>query len=564
MAEQKKKSSKFNMYVVLLLFTLIPLIVGVGTISVILVMNASSEVKSTTMSYLYDLTESEGKALADEVKIEGVEAATTYENLKEMYAGVGLDGVSSSYAYVVAGDGTMIYHPTESKVGEPVSNSVVKGLVDGIAKGKHADPAVVEYVFNGVQKYAAYYMNETNDFILVIGADESDILAKTNEILWIAIFVAIGLVVVFVILVILIGKKISSPLGAVARNIEKISEGDISSKKESASANIAETKLLISASIKLQDELSSVITQTQSIAQELIAAVEEVSDLAQNSAGETSGISNAMEDLAQGATSLAASVQDINEQVVQISTIIGDIAENVDNLSSSSETIQKANADATDYINKVASSSEKSVGAVTEINSQIMATNEAIAKIDAAVNVISSVASQTNLLALNASIEAARAGEAGRGFAVVADEINSLSVQSADGAKEIATIVAEIKTQSARSVDLAEQVNTIITEEQGYIGETQSKFDVLRGSIEESLEAITQISNKMEGLEQVRSVISSNVEDLSAISEENAASNEEVSASLSSIASSVDTISENSKNMNELSNQLKDVVSFFR
>ena len=561
--KNKKKAGKFNMYLVLLLFTLIPLIVGVGTISVVLVMTSTAQTKETTMNYLYDLTEAEGEALADEIKIEGT-VALDPTNLSSMYKGVGLEGMSTSYAYVVDASGIMLYHPTESKIGSSVENSVVKGVVSDIAAGKKIEPKVVEYNYKGTMKYAAYFVNETNDFILVIGVDESEVLSKLNTIMWIAIGIAGGMIVIFVLLVLVLGRKISKPLGVVAENVEMIAQGDISSNKKEAKANIAETKQLIAASVLLQDELSRVINETQSIAQNLIASVEEVADLAERSAGETSGISNAMEDLAQGATSLAASVQDINEQVVQISNIITDIAENVDSLSASSETIQKANADATDYINKVAGSSEKSVGAVTEINSQILSTNEAIAKIDAAVNVISSVASQTNLLALNASIEAARAGEAGRGFAVVADEINSLSVQSADGAKEIASIVAEIKTQSARSVDLAEQVNNIITEEQGYIGETQSKFDILHESIEESLTAISQISQKMDGLEKVRGVIASSVEDLSAISEENAASNEEVSASLSSIATSVDTIASNGQQMNGLANQLKDVVSYFK
>ncbi len=566
MAEAKKAKKKFgfNIYMLLLMFVLIPLIIAVVTLTIVLVSNSKSQIKETTLNYLFDVTESSGQRLDEKIAVDGVDASLTAENLEAMFGKVGIEGLSSSYAYIVSADGTMMYHPTASKIGEPVSNDVVKGIVADLKNNKKVAPAVVEYLFNGAMKYAATYVGSNSEFILVISADEVEVLANCNSIMWTAIIIAAILVVFFALVAILLSRKVSKPMGVVANNVELIAEGSLSSEKEDTTASVLETKMLVRASKKLQVELSNVILKTQDVAGKLITAVEEVSALAESSSSETSGISNAMEDLAQGATSLATSVQDISEQVVEISTIIGEIAENVETLSSAAGNIQKANVDATEYINKVANSSTKSVGSVSEINSQIISTNEAIAKIDAAVNVISSVASQTNLLALNASIEAARAGEAGRGFAVVADEINSLSVQSADGAKEIASIVSEIKAQSAKSVDLAETVSNIITEEQGYISDTQNKFEILHNEIEKSLIAIRGISDKMDGLEKVRSVISSNVEDLSAISEENAASNQEVSASLTSIASSITSISGDSQSMNELAKELQEAVSYFK
>ena len=41
---------------------------------------------------------------------------------------VKLEGMDSAYMYVVQNDGTMLYHPTKEKVGQPVENAVIKGV----------------------------------------------------------------------------------------------------------------------------------------------------------------------------------------------------------------------------------------------------------------------------------------------------------------------------------------------------------------------------------------------------------------------------------------------------
>ena len=176
---------------------------------------------------------------------------------------------------------------------------------------------------------------------------------------------------------------------------------------------------------------------------------------------------------------------------------------------------------------------------------------------------ITSIASQTNLLALNASIEAARAGEAGRGFAVVASEIGNLSDQSSKSADEIRNIVGEIVKNSEASVELSGSVATLIREEQDYIKDTQSKFEVLNSEISESLEHIKQVSHDTEELEKIQNVITEAVQSLSAISEENAASNEEVSASITGIAASVDEITENAEGTKANADNLVEAISYF-
>ena len=232
-------------------------------------------------------------------------------------------------------------------------------------------------------------------------------------------------------------------------------------------------------------------------------------------------------------------------------------------LADSSDTMKVSNNDALDCMDQVLVSNEKSVESIDLISRQIAETNDTIAKIDEAVGLITSVAKKTNLLSLNAAIEAARAGETGRGFAVVAGEIQKLAEESGKGANRIKEIVKNIKNNADASVQLSEEVKQLISEEKGIVIETKSKFDILNKEVATSFEHISAIKEKTKTLVGIKTEIIGNVNDLSAISEENTATNEEVSASLSNIAKSVQTIAKNSDEMSKGANELQESISYF-
>ena len=92
------------------------------------------------------------------------------------------------------------------KVGNPVENTVVKGLVQQLAEGEHPKDAVVTYDFNGVEKYAGYSIIGNNN-IVVVSADEDDALTGINTTTRTAIGILIVLIILASIAALIFGRK---------------------------------------------------------------------------------------------------------------------------------------------------------------------------------------------------------------------------------------------------------------------------------------------------------------------------------------------------------------------
>lgn len=394
------------------------------------------------------------------------------------------------------------------------------------------------------------------------GITQTKVRNSKTKLLTTMVIVCLIVFVVVIALAIFIARKVVKPIEMVAESITKISEGNIR-EPVTAEATLRETAKLISAATVLQSTMQDIMGKTKTATSTMAQSVTSITSISEESAESAKQISTAMSELADGASLLAENVQDMNSKIIEMGNLIGDISDNVTSLTDSSKNMAQANEDATGYINKMSESSDKSVKAVRDITSQVSETNEAIIGINNAVTLITDIAGQTNLLALNASIEAARAGEQGKGFAVVADEIKKLAEQSNDSAEEIRRTVEEILQKSEASVGLAKTVEDIIKEEQGLLAETKNKFDLLNSEIQSSVAGINDISAKTDDLDSIKTVITSSISDLSAVSEENSASNEEVSASIETIAENIANISGSMTELDSLSSNLEASVEYF-
>ena len=181
-----------------IVIVLIILILNVVTLS-----SFKRSIINRTKDYMKDVAEAYGKTLEKEDGGQVPDASA----LEGLFKGVGVEGLSSSYAYIVSSDGTMLYHPTAEKIGKPVENSVVLDLVKSISAGKIPDDRndVAEYMFNGAKKFASYYVATDGSFIVVISADYSDVMREVNSTLVSVTIlgVVIGLAGLFVLVFIL-------------------------------------------------------------------------------------------------------------------------------------------------------------------------------------------------------------------------------------------------------------------------------------------------------------------------------------------------------------------------
>ena len=557
------KKTGFTMRKMLMMFCLIPLFVSLGimTVTCVVYMRQSLEEQTKQLLqvscagvyeyYAYDLINAE-----EDVEIDDVFTYDTeyIDHLQSMDVDLTLFKGDTRFLTSIKDDSGKRIEGTKA------SDAVIQTVINE-GKEFYSDDVVI----NGKDYYVYYIPLKTPDGKVIgmvfAGKTQEAVQGMLQKMINIAMMIAGLLLVIFIPLCIYFSNKISKVLKTCSTNIGKLSEGDLGEQEETESI-IAETKDLIYSSKVLKDKLDEIIGNIKSVSGDLNNDAQTVHSLSDNSSMSVNQISNAMEDLANGATEMASNVQDISKSVGDLNDTIGVLAESSEALATSSENIKNANNEARNYIGRVSDSSVQTVEAVDNITKQISSTNDAVQKIKEAVDMITSIASQTNLLALNASIEAARAGEAGRGFAVVASEIGNLSDQSSKSAEEIRNIVGEIVKNSEASVELSGSVATLIRQEQEYIKETQSKFEVLNTEIAESLEHINQVSKDTEALEKIQSVITDAVQSLSAISEENAASNEEVSASITGIAASVDEIAESAEGTKANADNLVNTVSF--
>lgn len=543
------------------------IILTVAILLLIAIPKTTENVRSVTQDYMIDEAKSYGQLIQSRIASDGTAFIKNPSYLGQVLGAVKIGDHETSYAYLVDKDGTMLYHPTADKIGQPVENAVVKGIVADIGAGKTIENKCVEYEFKGSTKYASCYVPKDHSFIMIVTVDEADVFSDINSMTTMLITTGIAAFVLLTVAGILAAGRMVKPLKKLTGVVNQVAGLDFAiDEKQQAELNKRkdETGMISKAIDNLHSELSDIVGVIKKQGEQLADSNQKFGNTFADIAESVSNVDIAVEGIAQGSTSQAQETTSANEQVIDIGNAIEANADSVNVLDSSVKKMTELSSDVAGVLEELTEINAKTSENIETVSAQTGKTNESAGKIKEALAMIQDIAEQTNLLSLNASIEAARAGEAGKGFAVVAEQIRKLSEDSSASARTIEDIVKELIANSEDSVAKMKQVTTDADIQHGKLEATKESFDSLRSEVNSVSYASKDIFIQTEKLEKLKNQVSMAVEQLAAISEENAASTQETSASMQTLTCAIDECKDETEMLSELSNRLNEQTGKFK
>lgn len=564
MKERKKRTGLHSMKYKVLSLVFFSIIVSVVSLLLLVIPMAGETITDLTHSYMLDLADACGHSI-DEALASGKPDALEYEHLHSIVGDVQINDLDNSYAYIVAADGTMLYHPTQEKVGEPVENSVVQGIVERLSNGETVENDLVSYDYHGTSKYASYYITKGNEAILVITADAAEVDSAQTTMYTRTAIAALVILLLLGTSSFLVSIRMTHPLMDITKVIDRFSSLDLT---ESAVANkIAkrsdETGQIARATVALREKLVSIVSQIKSQSELLYNASTELDNEASLTTSNVENVETAVHEIATGATSQASETQRATDDIIDMGNMIEHTNTQVESLSETANLMRRSSDEAANTLRALDDINRQAISSIDIIYEQTNTTNASALKIKEATTLISSIAEETNLLSLNASIEAARAGDAGRGFAVVASQIQKLADQSNESAMQIDAIIHALLEDSEKAVQTMEEVKDIMNQQSMKVQKTGEVFQQVRNGISHSLSGVSEIADKTARLDHARSGVVDVVQNLTAIAQENAASTQETSASVMEVSNVMQEIMDNANRLKEIASVLEQSMASF-
>ena len=454
---------------------------------------------------------------------------------------------TSGWGAVVAQDGAIVADRNMDLLNKNIFNLGWTSHADELKEAMRQGKSFLEMnALNGVESFVYYYPIRFEitgqTWYFVVAAPVGEVLEAVSEITFVTRVISFAVLVLSVLLIWLVVRTNTKPLGILSGTAQKIAAGDLHTPIHDENFG-GEMRELSSALKNMISSLLELIDKAEGLskdAQEQTVKAEEATreaeaaqqkaesakregmlDAAQKLEGVVEIISAASEKLssqieqsAHGSSEQAAMLDETATAMEEMNSTVLEVAKNAGKASDGAAAT-RARAEGGASVVQEAVAEIRNVQDVALVLKEDMAHFEKQAQsISQIMAVISDIADQTNLLALNAAIEAARAGEAGRGFAVVADEVRKLAEKTMTSTIDVGKAIQSIQQSAKQSLAQVEKVVVLI-------------------------DAATERSDKSgEALKEIVDMVDDTADQMRAIataSEEQSATSEEINRSVTSI-----------------------------
>ncbi|ACH63948.1 methyl-accepting chemotaxis protein [Aliivibrio fischeri MJ11] len=389
----------------------------------------------------------------------------------------------AGYLFIVDKTGTVIAHPDSQYNGQSMASFLPNIQLNSNLQTIEINGATHDVSFTSIDGYP---------WSIGVVLDEGKVFKQINELKNDSLIYSVVAIIVSIVLMLMFITRLIRPVQTLNSAIQNVASGEADLTQRLDTKIDPEFAPLAEGFNQFIINLQTQVTETKALSHQLNQGAQKILVGANDS---ETAMNTQMMELEQLATAM-------NEMAATSIDVAG-------NVQSAAEYAKKADSATEHGMTVVNQTSEE----ITDLSTNINQAVEEVGKLEKATDsigtilrVINDIAEQTNLLALNAAIESARAGEAGRGFAVVADEVRTLAKRTQESTTEIATMIEQLQSGAA-------SVSSSMLS-------SQQRADSTVDKAKQTAEALTQIRETIQQINDMNIHIASAAEEQSHVAEE--------------------------------------------
>jgi methyl-accepting chemotaxis protein len=314
----------------------------------------------------------------------------------------------------------------------------------------------------------------------------------------------------------------------------------------------------------IMDNLKAMILEVRNSVQTMSNNVASVTQSIDENYSTTESIAANVEEMSKGVAEQAAHsekslvhISELDNSVKEILHIIDEFKDSLANTFSKIASGSSELQETSDQIKQVEESNKLMIESFDSLSKELVQIREYSEE-------IVGISKSTNILSLNASIEAARAGELGKGFAVVANEIRKLSAETtrvANGVKEVVVRNEEKTNEFKETLELS---NQRVTSGTATFQSAYNMFQEINHMIESMNKQMVVVMESANHIKSQSELVTNNMSDISAISEETSAAIQEIAASTSQQVNNLKGVVDSVKEQSKLSSKVDENMNRFK